>query len=154
MVVAAAVATVLQRVSGSEYPPSLSDTTKLADRLSNGTLVGGFTGGGCTVQPVVHSKGRFLLVVPQKNQGGVREVLHKNGGVGDRTRGRRQRRRSSSEMHCGDDGDFEEEEEEVKSEDDGLHRHKDPHVFVVKGLVGDRLDDDEDEGRTAASVYG
>ena len=74
-VAAAAVSHLLQAVSGSGYPPSLSDSTKLAKRLAGGKLVGAFTGGGCTVQPIVHSKGRYVLIVPQKNQGTVLGLL-------------------------------------------------------------------------------
>lgn len=67
-VTAAAVSHLLQAVSSSGYPPSLSDCKKLADRIAGGKVVGGFTGGGCAVQPIVHSKGRYMLVVPQRDQ--------------------------------------------------------------------------------------
>jgi hypothetical protein len=67
-VTAAAVSHLLQAVSGSGYPPSLSDCQKLAGRITGGNLVGGFTGGGCAVHPIVHSKGRYMLVVPQRDQ--------------------------------------------------------------------------------------
>lgn len=70
-----AISMVLQAISGSDYPPSLSDTSKLAERVNNGRLIGGFTGGGCAVAPVVHSRGRYVLVVPQKLQSRVRELL-------------------------------------------------------------------------------
>lgn len=74
-VIAAAVSQLLQAVSGSGYPPSLSDCTKLAERIAGGKLVGGFTGGGCAVQPVVHSKGRYMLVVPQRDQAAMVQLL-------------------------------------------------------------------------------
>lgn len=75
-VAVAAVSHLMQAVSGCGYPPSLSDSTKLARRLAGGKLVGGFTGGGCTVQPIVHSKGRYVLIVPQRDQAAVLELLH------------------------------------------------------------------------------
>ena len=70
-----AISMVLQTISDSAYPPSLSDTSKLAERVCSGRLIGGFTGGGCAVAPIVHSKGRYILVVPQKMQSRVRELL-------------------------------------------------------------------------------
>jgi tRNA(Ile)-lysidine synthetase-like protein len=70
-----AVSRLLQGVSGSEYPPSSSDAGKLAARLSEGQMIGGFTGGACTVHPVVHSRGRYALVVPQRSQKLVQEKL-------------------------------------------------------------------------------
>ena len=74
-ITAAAVSQLLQAVSGSGYPPSLSDCTKLAERIGGGKLVGGFTGGGCAVHPVVHSKGRYMLVVPQRDQAALMQIL-------------------------------------------------------------------------------
>ncbi len=74
-VVAAAVSQLLQAVSGSGYPPSLSDCRKLAERIAGGKLVGGFTGGGCAVQPIVHSKGRYISVVPQRDQCALMHLL-------------------------------------------------------------------------------
>ena len=72
---AAALSHLLQSVSGSAYPPALSDSMKLAERVSQGKLVGGFTGGGCTVQPVVHSRGRYMLISPQRDQKEVKKLL-------------------------------------------------------------------------------
>ena len=74
-IVAAALSHLLQSVSGSAYPPALSDSMKLAERVSQGKLVGGFTGGGCTVQPVVHSRGRYMLISPQRDQKEVKKLL-------------------------------------------------------------------------------
>lgn len=74
-----AVSTVLQAVSHSEYPPRLSDISKLADRLVEGRLIGGFTGGGCAVTPVVHSKGRYVLIVPQSAHAEVCALLRPPG---------------------------------------------------------------------------
>jgi hypothetical protein len=74
-VTAAAVSHLLQAVSGSGYPPSLSDCRKLAERIAGGKIVGGFTGGGCAVQPIVHSKGRYMLVVAQRDQGELVQLM-------------------------------------------------------------------------------
>lgn len=73
--ITSAVSHLLQAVSGSGYPPSLSDCQKLASRIAEGKLVGGFTGGGCAVQPIVHSKGRYMLVVPQRDQPAMLQLL-------------------------------------------------------------------------------
>jgi hypothetical protein len=72
---AAALARVLQEVAGKQYPPGLSDCLKLARRLGGGALVGAFTGGGCVAQPLVRSKGRYVLVVPQEHQAWARQAL-------------------------------------------------------------------------------
>lgn len=83
----AAVARLLRAVAGKEYPPSLSDTSKLAARLAGGTLVGAFTGGGCVAQPLVRSKGRYMLVVPQTHRHEALRLLRpprdEDGGAED-----------------------------------------------------------------------
>lgn len=78
-VAAVAISTLLQKVAGSEYPPGLTDCIKLAQRLAGGQLKGGFTGGGCAVQPLTRSKGRYMLVVPQRDKAAVLEVLRPQG---------------------------------------------------------------------------
>lgn len=70
-----AISHLLQRVSGREYPPGLGDCTKLARRLAGGQLTGGFTGGGCAVQPIPRSKGRYFLVAPQKDQSEILTLI-------------------------------------------------------------------------------
>ena len=75
MVAATAVAHLLQAVAHSDYPPGLPDCVKLARRLADGRLSGAFTGGGCTVQPLVRSKGRYMLVVQQRDQAAVLSLL-------------------------------------------------------------------------------
>lgn len=58
--------TRLQAVNGDNKQPALHMLQKLSARLITCRLRGSFTANGCTVSPVVGSKGRLMLISRQK----------------------------------------------------------------------------------------
>lgn len=64
----AAISRILHAVSRTEFPPRTTDCSRLVEKIKDGKLKGGFTGGACIIQPILRSKGRYALVIPQSLQ--------------------------------------------------------------------------------------
>jgi len=64
---AMALSKILQTISSKKWPPTLQDCLKLHEMLIDGRLKRSkFTGGGCLVQSVSKTKGKYVLIIPQK----------------------------------------------------------------------------------------
>ena len=96
-----AVSRVIHAISKTEFPPSSADSTRLATQLLQGKMVGGFTGGACIARPVVRSKGRYVLIVPQRDH---HEVMRRMSIARSRTKmRRRQTKHLMGDLLHGDD---------------------------------------------------
>lgn len=65
-VAANALSKLMHMISMSEYPPTYADCFALQQMLKDGRCRKKFTGGGCHIEPVVKSKGRYFTISSQK----------------------------------------------------------------------------------------
>ena len=61
--------------AGQQYPAKLAHTQRLRQALQPGRLRGAITVGGCLVQPLPRSRGRYLLCIAQRDQGAAEAVI-------------------------------------------------------------------------------
>lgn len=74
---AMALSKILQTISSKNWPPTLQDCLKLHEMLIDGRLKRSkFTGGGCLVQSVSKTKGKYILITPQKRGNMARQDVH------------------------------------------------------------------------------
>ena len=74
---AMALSKILQTVSSKNWPPTLQDCLKLHEMLVDGRLKRSkFTGGGCLVQSVSKTKGKYILITPQKRGNMALQDVH------------------------------------------------------------------------------